>query len=205
MSIPQDHWTHSSEGRESFLSGVNAALCQAANHLAGMYGLPSGSSDDAKSTAVLWLVEMMGQDPAQAPPGVSTRVVAKRLAAFKLAVFGASTPGEAAKLAVEGYFIRELVRLQVRRGRRPPSRRAMALDGVEEPAMPADSQARLMEFYEQIWGPVPAGLGFTKRERRIFVLETARRCGLVGLDEPYFTRVASMANPQPSVIYSPAK
>jgi hypothetical protein len=166
------HWTQHDEQKERFFSLSEQVIVREARFQAARYTLPNGSDQDVAARTRLKLIERMNRDPPRAP-------------------FDASTVEEAVERAVERFTIRELARQAARLDRRWRSRQALALDGLPEPTMRPDAQARIFECLEHAFQRMDEA-GLTRREHEIFVRETARRIDMDQLDDRRFAELADL-------------
>jgi len=166
------HWTQHDEERDRFFSLSAQVVAREASFQATRYSLPMGSADEVAARTRLKLVEWMSHDPLRAP-------------------FDAPTVEEAVERAKEQYTIRELARQAARLDRRWRSRQSLEMDGLPEPTMRPEVQARIFECLEHVFQHMDEA-GLTRREHEVFVRETARRIDMDQLDTRGFAELSDL-------------
>ena len=168
-----EHWTRHETERVRLFSLIKPVIVREAKFQATRYGLPKGSADEVASRTMLKLAEKMSHNPPRPP-------------------FDAPTVERAVEQAEERFTVRELARQAARLDRRGWGRRSLSLDGLSEPTMPPNVQARIFECLEHVFRNMDE-VQLTKGEHDVFVRETARRIDMEELDEYSFTELANLA------------
>lgn len=113
--------------------------------------------------------------------------------------FDTDTPEETAEILRGRYRIRERARAIARGIANNASRQARLLENVDEPTMPEDKEAELMDIARRI-AEIAENTRFTSGEGEIFRLEAGRQVGLDDLPVDRFDAAAQAAGLTPNAL-----